>query len=261
MEGRIIARGCLAGAAGGMLSIAFARLFVTPVIDRAVEFEGGRAEAAGASGHSVEMFTRGVQANVGMGVGVLAFGVAMGALFAVVFCVVYGRVGHLSPRVLSVLLAGAMFVAVYLVPALKYPKNPPAVGREETLEQRSLLFLFMVVSSAALMVGAVWLGRRLTRRFGGWNAILMAMGSYVAAVAIVMLILPTFNETPEPLRVDGAIIYPGFAAADLYEFRLYSLGTQLVLWTSIALVFAPLVARLLGGGLKPLGEAHQGTRQ
>ena len=33
----------------------------------------------------VEVFTRGVQANVGMGFGVLAFSVAMGALFAVVF--------------------------------------------------------------------------------------------------------------------------------------------------------------------------------
>lgn len=246
MEGRIIARGCLAGAVGGLLSIVFARIFVTPVIDRAIEYEEGRAEAAGASGHGIEMFTRGVQANVGMSVGVLAFSVAMGALFAVVFCVVHGRVDHLSPRLLSVLLAGAMFVAVYLVPALKYPKNPPAVGREETLQQRSLLFLFMVVASAALIVCAVWWGRRLTRRFGAWSATLMAMGSYAVAVAIVMLVLPTFDETPEPLRVGGTTVFPGFAADDLYEFRLYSLGTQLILWTSIALVFAPLVARLLG---------------
>ncbi len=40
-----------------------------------------------------EGFTRGVQANIGMGLGVLAFSLAMGALFAVVFAVTYGRVG------------------------------------------------------------------------------------------------------------------------------------------------------------------------
>ncbi len=45
-----------------------------------------------------EVFTRGVQANIGMGFGVLAFSVAMGALFAVVFAVAYGRVGNVSAR-------------------------------------------------------------------------------------------------------------------------------------------------------------------
>ena len=44
-----------------------------------------------------------------------------------------------------------------------------------------------------------------------------------------MLVLPTFDETPNALRDDtGAIVYPGFAADDLYEFRLHSLGTALV---------------------------------
>ena len=42
--------------------------------------------------HGAELFTRGVQANAGLGFGVLVFGVAMGALFAVAFCVVFGRV-------------------------------------------------------------------------------------------------------------------------------------------------------------------------
>ena len=56
-----------------------------------------------------------------MGFGVLAFGVAMGALFAVAYCVAYGRVGNLSPRLLSVLLAGGMFLSLYVIPFLKYP--------------------------------------------------------------------------------------------------------------------------------------------
>jgi hypothetical protein len=88
---------------------------------------------------------------------------------------------------------------------------------------------------------------------GGWNATLVAAGSYLVAVTVVMLILPTIDETPGPVRDDaGNIVIGGFPAGDLYEFRLYSLGTQVVLWTTIGLVFAPMAARLLAGKRREL---------
>lgn len=243
MEKHIIGRGLLAGALGGFLAFIFARIFVEPVIDRAIAFEEGMSEAhahqhgAGGGGHEhgVELISRGVQANIGLGFGVIAFAVAMGALFAVAYCAAYGRVGSTSPRMLSVLLAGAMLLSLYVVPSLKYPANPPAVSLDETIQQRTLLYLLMVVASAALLVAAVALGRWLVARLGTWNATLLAAGAYLVAVAVVMAGLPTIDETP------GA-----FPADDLYEFRLYSLMTQLVMWATIGLVFAPLAARLLG---------------
>jgi hypothetical protein len=254
MEKRIIAGGLLAGALGGVLAFLFARIFVEPVIGRAIAYEDGLGalhehglHQHGGHEHGVELFTRGVQANIGMGFGVLAFGVAMGALFAVAYCVAYGRVGNISPRPLAVLLAGAMLLSLSVIPALKYPANPPGVSLAETIHQRTMLYLLMVVISAALAVAAAWLGRWLVPRFGAASAALIAAGSYLAAVAVVMLVLPTIDETPGPLRdAAGAIVYPGFPADDLYQFRLYSLGTQLVLWATIGLVFGPLAARLLG---------------
>jgi predicted cobalt transporter CbtA len=230
MEKRIIARGLVAGAIGGVLAFLFARTFVEPVIDRAIAFEDEHSRHE----HGVELFTRGVQANVGMGFGVLAFGVAMGALFAVAYCVAYGRVGNTSPRLLSVLLAGAMCLSLYVIPFLKYPPSPPAVSLEETIRQRTLLYLLMVALSAVLMVAAVYLGRNLVQRYGGWSATLIAAGSYVAAISVVMLVLPTIDETPDH-----------FPADVLYAFRLYSLGTQLVLWAMIGLVFGSMAQRLL----------------
>src|SRR6476469_8438913 len=109
MEKRIIARGLLAGAIGGVLAFLFARTFVEPVITRALGYEESHEHG---HGHGVELFSRGVQANIGMGFGVLAFSVAMGALFAVVYCVLYGRIGSLSPRSVSVVLAGGMFLSL-----------------------------------------------------------------------------------------------------------------------------------------------------
>src|SRR6185437_4595093 len=115
----------------------FARIFVEPVIDRAIGFEDGVGAAheamhGGGHEHGGEVFTRGVQANIGMGFGVLAFSVAMGVLFSVVFAVTYGRVGSVSARLLSLYIAGGMLLSLYVVPALKYPANPPAVSLDET---------------------------------------------------------------------------------------------------------------------------------
>jgi hypothetical protein len=256
MEKQIIGRGLLAGAVAGVLAFVFARIFVEPVIERAIGYEEGVSaahEAAAHGGHSHGEdgggFSRAVQMNIGMGLGVLLFSLAIGAIFAVVFAVAYGRVGDVSARLLSVYVAGGMLLSLYVVPFLKYPASPPALSLDETIRQRTLLYLAMVVLSAALLVGAVALGRRWARRFGAWNAAVAAAGTYVVAVAVVMLVLPTIDETPGPLTDDsGAIVYQGFPADDLYEFRLYSLGTQVVIYVTLALVFGALVSRLLDGG-------------
>jgi hypothetical protein len=250
VEKRLIARGLLAGAVGAVLAFLFARVCAEPVIGRAIAFEDGRTDALDAHGvheHGAELFTRGVQGNAGLGFGVLIFGIAMGALFAVSFCVVSGRARSIGPRSLSALLAAGALVAVYLVPFVKYPPNPPAVGQADTIGARTGWYLVMVLASVALAIAAVWLARRLAARFGAWNGGLLAAAAYVVAIAAVAVPLPTIDETPPPLRdASGAIIYPGFPADVLYEFRLLSLGAQLVLWATIGVVFATLVERLLG---------------
>ena len=250
MEKRIIARGLLAGALAGVLAFVFARIFVEPVIGRAIDYEDGRSDAEAAMGaheHGMEVFTRGVQANIGMGFGVLAFAVAMGALFAVAFVVVYGRVGGLSPRALALLMAAAAFGAICLVPFLKYPANPPSIGDGQTIGDRTGLYLLMVVTSLSLAATAFWLGRRLAPRLGACGATFAATGAYALAMGVVMIVAPPVAETPKPLRdASSTIVYRGFPADDLYHFRLYSLGTQLVLWATIGVVFAVLISRLLG---------------
>lgn len=228
MEKRLIARGVLAGAVGAVLAFAFARVFAEPVIGRAIDFEGAHE-------HGTDVFSRGVQSNPGLGFGVLFFGVAMGALFAVAFCVYSPRSKHIGVQTLSIRMAAAAVITVYLVPFLKYPPNPPAVGREETIGSRTVWYLVMVLASIGLAIAALWLARRLAGRVGVFNGRLLAAGGYGVAVVAVMVALPDVAEVP-----------PGFPAADLYEFRLVSLGTQLVLWTSLGLVFGALAARLLG---------------
>jgi hypothetical protein len=269
MEKRIILRGVLVGALAGLLAFVFARIFAEPQIQAAIDYETGRDaaqaaldKAAGlpAGDEGPEIFSRAVQANLGIGVGIVLFGVAMGALFAVAYAVCLGRVGNLRPRTLSVLVAGGGFLGIYLVPFVKYPANPPSIGHGDTIGPRGALYVLMMVCSVAFLVGAVVLGKRLAGRFGNWNATLLAALAFVVAVGVVMALLPSLGElaanvrdygpqateTPQPLRNPaGQIVYPGFPADVLWNFRFYSVAAQAILWAAIGLVFAPLAERLL----------------
>ena len=269
MEKRLILRGVIAGAVAGLLAFVFARIFAEPQIAKAIDYESGRDaaqavldKAAGitAEAEGPDIFSRTIQANVGIGVGMVLFGVAMGALFAVAYAICLGRVGGLRPRNLALLVALGGFVGMYLVPFIKYPANPPAIGHPETIKDRGNLYLAMVVCSVVFLVAAVWLGKRLQPRFGNWNATLLAAGAYVVAIGIVMALLPALGElsanvkeyghhateTPLPLtNSKGTIVYPGFPADVLASFRFYSVAAQALLWATLGLGFAPLAERLL----------------
>jgi hypothetical protein len=272
MEKKLILRGVLAGAIAGLLAYLFARIFAEPVINQAISYESGRdaveaalAKAAGLPPPEAgpDIFSRTVQANIGIGVGMIAFGAAMGALFAVTYALYLGRVGGVRARTLALLVAAGGFVAMYLVPFVKYPANPPSIGHPETIRARGLLYLLMVVASVATLVFAVWLGQRLKTRFGTPNAALIAAAVFVAAMGLIIGLLPELGqlavnqrvygnhatETPVPLRNShGVIVYPGFPADVLFNFRLYSIAAQAILWGAIGLIFAPLADRLLAPG-------------
>ena len=272
MEKKLILRGALAGTIAGMLAFIFARIFAEPVINAAISYESGRDamiaaldKAAGVAPPppGPDIFSRTIQANVGIGVGMIAFGAAMGALFAVSYALCLGRVGNVRPRTLALLVAAGGFVAIYLVPFIKYPANPPSIGHPETIRQRGGYYLLMVLASVLLLILAVWLGQRLKARFGTWNAALLAGAAFIVAAGVVMALLPqlghlSFNErtygnqateTPLPLKnAQGQIVYPGFPADVLFSFRLYSVAAQLLLWSAIGLIFAPLADRLLVPG-------------
>ena len=269
MQRKLILRGALAGGIAGLLAFVFARIFAEPQIQAAIDYESGRDDMQAALDKAAglppeppgpDIFSRTIQANVGIGVGMILFGVAMGLLFAVVYAVCLGRVGKVRARNLALLVAGGGFLGVYLVPFIKYPANPPSIGHPDTIGLRGGLYVLMVVCSLLFLGLALWLGRRLAARFGNWNATLLAGAGFIVVIGIVMAILPPLGhladnvkefgvqstETPLPLRnAQGTIVYPGFPADTLFLFRFYSVAAQLILWTTLGLVFGPMAERVL----------------
>ncbi|MEO6957195.1 MAG: CbtA family protein [Antricoccus sp.] len=268
---KFVLRGVLSGGLGGLLGFIFARIFAEPQIQAAIGYESGRDAAQDAlskgAGLAVEpdgpeIFSRALQANIGIGLGIIVMGAALGAIFAIVYAICLGRTGQIRPRALALLVAAGGFFGFYFVPFLKYPANPPAIGHADTIGPRTWLYLTMVACSLLFSVLALILGQRLKPRFGTWNASLLAGAAFAVAIGIVMFALPSLgelaanvkefgkhaSETPLPLKDDqGNIVYPGFSADVLATFRVYSILAQALIWGTIGVTFAPTADKLLAG--------------
>ena len=241
MARTLLIRGLLAGLLAGLLMFAFGRIYGEPQVDRAIAFESAeelvKAQAmsnAPAAEETPELVSRRVQAGIGLFTGVVVYSTAFGGLFALVFAYAYGRVGSGSPRVVSALLATGGLVAVYIVPNLKYPANPPAIGEPGTIGMRTALYFIMLAISVTAMVGSLALRKRLLADRDAWTANLAVAAAYVLFVAAAGLLLPSVNEVPDT-----------FPAVVLWQFRVASLGMQVVMWATIGLAFGILAERIL----------------
>src|SRR6516165_3357865 len=136
MVSSFLVRGMLVGLIAGLLSFGFLKIYGEPQVDRAIAFEtqmdeakesAQKATGAHAGMHMAdegeeELVSRPVQVGLGLFVAVIVYGAAFGGLFGLAFAFAYGRLpGGPTPQATSAMLAAMGFVAVYLVPNLKYP--------------------------------------------------------------------------------------------------------------------------------------------
>jgi predicted cobalt transporter CbtA len=229
----LLVRGMLSGLVAGLLAMVFAYIFGEPSIGSAIDFESA-VQASRDESPEPELVSRTVQSTIGLAVAVELYAVAFGGLFALAFAIAYGRIGRMSAQVTAAVLAMVGYLVVYVVPFLKYPASPPSVGNAETINERTGTYFGMVLLSLALAAAATYLGHRLTSRLSTWNATLIASAAFIVAVTSAQLLLPGINEVPET-----------FPATVLWNFRIASLGTQLVMWATIGLLFGALVVRQL----------------
>jgi hypothetical protein len=253
--GSLLWRGMIVGFVAALLSFGLLKSVGEPAVDRAIAFETAMDEAKAKAEHDaavgrgekpppveevLELVSRPVQAGIGLFTGVTVYNVAFGGLFALAFAICYGRIGEFSPRVTAALLAFSGFVAVYAVPILKYPANPPSVGNPDTIGIRTAIYFGMILLSFASMIAAWNVRNRLVEQLGAWNSTLAGAAVYLVAAVLFAFVMPPLNEVPE-----------GFPAVVLWQFRMASLGAQAIMWTVIGIGFGAWVER-------GLAQAKQG---
>jgi predicted cobalt transporter CbtA len=191
------------------------------VVDRAVDLE--------ANGHRValampEPFSRRGQRG-GLVAGELILGAGAGFLLAGVATFLGSRAR--SATRLWILMTAAGIWGVVILPALIYPPLPPGVSSAVAIGKRQLLYLAVVAVGVGGFGAAVHV----------WSAPLQFRKALAVALAVIpaglaALLLPDTGA-------DTARLPAGF----LTDFRIVSVGSQLLFWTAMGVVGALLLQR------------------
>lgn len=163
-------------------------------------------------------------------------GVALGGMFGVVFTAVRGRLVTTSPWVASLQLGVVAWLAVAVLPSLKYPANPPGVGDPATVGARTGWYLAAIVLSVATTLVTWAVSRRMRAR--GLPAVERhLLGGAVAGAGLALVV--SLPANPDPVNVPAAL---------LWKFRLSAFETSAALWLALAVVFGLLGERAAHGG-------------
>src|ERR687890_1473641 len=219
-------RGMAAGLLAGLLAGLFAFLVGEPALDRAIALE-----EASAGAHHEEIFSRPTQ-KAGLFFATGLFGVTVGGVFGIVYAFFRDRLAPRRDLGRSISLAGAIFVGAFLIPFLKYPANPPSIGDPATIRERTAAYFTLVVLSLLATLIA-WLAARSlkARGVGALRRRLTVGAGLVLVVAVLFLSLPAGPSAE------------GFPSGVLWAFRFSSLGTQVVFWAGLGLLFGWLCER------------------
>jgi predicted cobalt transporter CbtA len=153
--------GAIAGALLGLINL----VIVEPYVDKAIGIETQRQINAGITIDSIQQSHYRMWQKEGAIVASTIYGISLSALFGIIYA--YSRNSSLLSRSnnnkkKALLLAGIMFTVLFLVPSLKYPANPPAVGSPPTIYFRESLYIgFVAVSGFSSLALALICGKRL----------------------------------------------------------------------------------------------------
>lgn len=209
-----LVHGLLAGLLAGVAAFVVAYTVGEPQVDRAIALESAGAtadhhedEASGASsshdhGHSHEdaAISRTTQSTWGLATGTLAIGVVLGGLTGLLAAVGLGRLGGLRPAASTALVALLAAVSFSVVPFLKYPATPPAVGSGETIDSRTALWFGFVAVSVLGVLAAVAVARSAGRRWSEVPGVLAGAATYVVVVAVAGLAFPRSTSSGRSRR-------------------------------------------------------------
>ncbi|MGI0020279.1 MAG: CbtA family protein [Nitrososphaera sp.] len=208
----------LSGAIAGTILALVNQGVVEPFIEQAIELENQQAAADGEIINPTELAAFRLWQKGGSIAAGAVLGLSLGALFGLVFA--YGRKilpGSTNVKK-AIVLAGIMWAVLYLVPAVKYPANPPAVGDPETIYLRMSLYVAILAISGFSALGVAILSRKVKMNR------LVAPAVYGGIIAVAFVALPA---NPDAIA----------APMDLVNsFRIASGATMTMFWVLLGAI-------------------------
>jgi predicted cobalt transporter CbtA len=216
--------GVIAGIVLGLINQAV----VEPFIDRAISIEMQRHVARGESIDTAQQSQYRVWQKGGEVVAAAMYGVSLSALFGIVF--VYSR--HSLPGFTSkkkaLFLAAIMFFVIFLIPALKYPANPPAVGNPSTIYYREMLYVGFIAVSGFSALALAFSYRRLEIYFPEKPIWLIVPLIYTVIMISAYIVFP---PNPDKATIPTDLII---------SFRVASISTIGIFWGVLGIIVGVL---------------------
>ena len=154
---------------------------------------------------------------------------SVGALFGVVFAYSRPSLPGSSNKKKAIILAGIMGTVLFIIPALKYPANPPAVGDPDTIYYRQTLYVAFLAISGFSALGLAMLYRKMgssqTKRA-------LVLGAYAAIMTSAFMLMP---PNPDQITVSMDLVT---------GFRIASAMTMITFWGVLGLIFGAFWDRL-----------------
>jgi predicted cobalt transporter CbtA len=205
--------GAIAGTILGLIN----QLLVEPYNDQAIAIEVQSTISSGEPVDHNELVQYRLWQKGGEIVAGTVLGTSISALFGIVYVYSRDSLPGSNNKKKGLILAGIMFLVIFLIPALKYPANPPAVGDPETIEYRESLYIGMLVISGFTALGVAILYRRLGQRRKESRKIIVPT-IYVVIIALAFVVLPA---NPDEITISSDL---------LMNFRIVTTITMGIFW-------------------------------
>jgi len=211
--------GAIAGTILGLIN----QLLVEPYIDQAIEIEVQNTVSSGEPVDLDELVQYRLWQKGGEIVAGTILGTSISALFGIVYVYSRDSLPGSNNKKKGLILAGIMFFVIFLIPALKYPANPPAVGDPETIEYRESLYIGMLVISGFTALGVAILYRSLGQNRKESRKIIVP-AIYAVIIALAFTVLP---NNPDEVAISADL---------LMNFRIVTTVTMGIFWGALGIL-------------------------
>ncbi|MGH9921675.1 MAG: CbtA family protein [Nitrososphaerales archaeon] len=215
----------LAGVISGLVYGGINLLAAEPFIDQAIGIE---IQNLINEGEEVDMDEI-TQYRLWQKGGLVVAGLILGVSFASLYAIVYGYARKSLPGSSevrkSLLLASIIWFTIFMIPFLKYPGNPPAVGDPETIYYRESLYIAFIAISGLGALGFAFLYRKMSS---------MKARKFIVPALYAAYIIPFyFIMPPNP----DAIMVPMELVTN---FRIVTAITATIFWVILGITFGAL---------------------
>jgi predicted cobalt transporter CbtA len=212
----------LAGAIAGTILGAINQVAVEPYIDYAVELEMQNTNQSSQIINPAEFTAYRLWQRGGEMLAGTILGLSIGSLFGIVFAYTHNSIPGSNNKKKALIVAGIMWFVLFLIPALKYPANPPAVGDPETIYYRQSLYVAFLMISGFSALGLAFLYRKMGALNIKKSIIPMA---YAAIISGAYLAMPA---NPDPINAPTDLVM---------GFRITSAITISMFWGLLGVIF------------------------